>query len=1083
MDVDDSSRNDDASSSTLADYTSTLPEPLRTFAIRASFSSPSSDDDGEGNNHDDDGLDELELSVRGHLLELVDRLLLLLPSSARAGDAEDERCGIIVDEISLFLKNVTSLCIEAAMASSSRSAGAIVVPPSSRLASIKKLPFAVLEDAVDTLPLRHMHALWSGWSTKKSTSSNLSHVSSYAVTHLCSSHLFDNVSTKLSLLKVCNKMLKKIGTHRGDSGGGGGANGDEDVGYAEFAGGIMILLSTVFPLGERSAVNVLGTFNIGNVTKCDDDDDNNNDNDENHETIMTGNNGKDVTTTTTNEGTKKTSQLSLDNGIVDDNIGSSYEFYRKFWGLQRIFSNPHGTILQSRGGGGGGGGLNITAAGEACDTFFKDVMHILTVLEAIPVLIETATTTTGVGHNDIMVDDSSNSSSVGAATTTTVHHHHKYLTSRGLLPLQLRDSQLRMHFLIQLLIALSHLSSPNVTLPGTSVAEIRRRRQLTLAEGRAMQLLRSTTMLPPPIRSGERVARCVKWMLNDRETMWRAWKRAKCMPALDKVGSGTTMTAKTDGLVIREALLIGRKRKADAALLIVSADTTMMDTATADDDNDITIANLSIHTGRITGSLPTLVTLLEPYVEALDPENGIEGEYHPRNDKVYCWRALRMLARDQSEFGGQLQRFNMLRMRDGDFEVIVRDMWQKESRGDIGGSVLHVEYYAEKTEERHNSIGGEDDKVGGGGGDDEIMDDVSVGTTEEVAQARLEKGADFKKAAMKEASMMEDEMLNEGKDTAIDDEITQEDKDSKMNPQICVANANANASPDKNIKVLKQVLKNVVEATSEDAMGNVPDDEEEKLLSVLENIPEVEGTTKESSSLDNDINHNGNSFSPGGAIFKSKTWIRNDDKTTTSTIIPKVVDPAFNNKWTRNGDKSLASKEMSKKASDSTFSGKVDKEQNVESKSSPSRAKFIPAQKVQEERQKKFEPRSTSSRNDGKKRNQGDDIDTSQQSKHAKWEGRPAHHRGGSADSGKNRDSNSRSPALNNTNNPPSGNGNDEGAVGPPSQQGRGGWEPPRGRGGGREGSQGRGTGRGRGYQNNRGKQDRSNDSGGRDRR
>ena len=509
----------------------------------------------------------------------------------------------------------------------------------------------------------------------------------------------------------------------------------------------------------------------------------------------------------------------------------------------------------------------------------------------------------------------------------------------------------------------------------------------------------------------------------------------------------------------------------------------MMDTATADDDNnDITITNLSIHAGRITQSLPTLVTLLEPYVEALDPENGIEGEYHPRNDKVYCWRALRMLARDQSEFGGQLQRFNMLRMRDGDFEGIVRDMWQKESRGDIGGSVVDEEYYAEKTEGRHNSIGGEDDKVGGGGGDDEIMDDVSVGTTEEVTQARLEKGADFKKAAMKEASMMEEEMLNEGKDKAIDDEITQEDKDSKMNPQICVANA---ASPDKNIKVLKQVLKNVVEATSEDAMGNVPDDDdEEKLLSVLENIPEVEGTTKESSSPDDDINHNGNSFAPGGAIFKSKTWTRNDDKTTTSTIIPKVVDPAFNNKWTRNRDKSLASKEMSKKASDSTFSGKMDKEQNVESKSSPSRAKFIPAQKVQEERQKKFEPRSTSSgRNDGKKRNQGDDIDSSQQSKHAKWEGRPAHHRGGSADSGKNRDSNSRSPALNNTNNPPSGSGNDDGAAGPPSQQGRGGWEPPRGRGGGREGSQGRGTGRGRGYQNNRGKQDRSNDSGGRDRR
>ena len=75
MDV-DSSQNDDASSSTLTDYMPTLPEPLRTFAIRASFSPPS-DNDGvsERNNYDDvdDKLDELELSIRGHfLLELVD---------------------------------------------------------------------------------------------------------------------------------------------------------------------------------------------------------------------------------------------------------------------------------------------------------------------------------------------------------------------------------------------------------------------------------------------------------------------------------------------------------------------------------------------------------------------------------------------------------------------------------------------------------------------------------------------------------------------------------------------------------------------------------------------------------------------------------------------------------------------------------------------------------------------------------------------------------------------------------------------------------------------------------------------------
>ena len=31
------------------------------------------------------------------------------------------------------------------------------------------------------------------------------------------------------------------------------------------------------------------------------------------------------------------------------------------------------------------------------------------------------------------------------------------------------------------------------------------------------------------------------------------------------------------------------------------------------------------------------------YEAAQDPENDIEDEYHPKHDKVYCWRALRLI--------------------------------------------------------------------------------------------------------------------------------------------------------------------------------------------------------------------------------------------------------------------------------------------------------------------------------------------------------------------------------------------------------------------------------------------------------
>ena len=42
-------------------------------------------------------------------------------------------------------------------------------------------------------------------------------------------------------------------------------------------------------------------------------------------------------------------------------------------------------------------------------------------------------------------------------------------------------------------------------------------------------------------------------------------------------------------------------------------------------------------------SRPELTDLLKPMQEALDPDNGIEAEYWPSTNKVYVWRAFRLL--------------------------------------------------------------------------------------------------------------------------------------------------------------------------------------------------------------------------------------------------------------------------------------------------------------------------------------------------------------------------------------------------------------------------------------------------------
>mmetsp|Transcript_17174 Transcript_17174/g.59242 ORF Transcript_17174/g.59242 Transcript_17174/m.59242 type:complete len:101 (+) Transcript_17174:5931-6233(+) len=46
---------------------------------------------------------------------------------------------------------------------------------------------------------------------------------------------------------------------------------------------------------------------------------------------------------------------------------------------------------------------------------------------------------------------------------------------------------------------------------------------------------------------------------------------------------------------------------------------------------------------RLADAVPSIEAFLEAYEIAEDPENSIEEEYHPKHDKVYCWRALRLV--------------------------------------------------------------------------------------------------------------------------------------------------------------------------------------------------------------------------------------------------------------------------------------------------------------------------------------------------------------------------------------------------------------------------------------------------------
>ena len=41
---------------------------------------------------------------------------------------------------------------------------------------------------------------------------------------------------------------------------------------------------------------------------------------------------------------------------------------------------------------------------------------------------------------------------------------------------------------------------------------------------------------------------------------------------------------------------------------------------------------------------------MKRFIEAEDPENGIEDEYHPKHEEVYCWRARRLMSKKKIRY-------------------------------------------------------------------------------------------------------------------------------------------------------------------------------------------------------------------------------------------------------------------------------------------------------------------------------------------------------------------------------------------------------------------------------------------------
>ena len=151
------------------------------------------------------------------------------------------------------------------------------------------------------------------------------------------------------------------------------------------------------------------------------------------------------------------------------------------------------------------------------------------------------------------------------------------------------------------------------------------RQQVDSLKERCVELLRA---IPP---GGQKFAAAVLSML-EREEHWIRWKANGCQ-AFDKAAA----------LTKEEGAGAGRKRKSAGGVgggkkvMLGNAALTKLWNMGGNELDDIAKRQQEL--------MPGLDDYLKPVYEQADPEAGIEEEYKVKNDKAFCWKAFRLIAK------------------------------------------------------------------------------------------------------------------------------------------------------------------------------------------------------------------------------------------------------------------------------------------------------------------------------------------------------------------------------------------------------------------------------------------------------
>ncbi len=529
--------------------------------------------------------------------------------------------------------------------------------PLESVKSIRKVPYLLLEDYLDGQPVTCLATLWDVLMTP--------------LTPLLTSEVLFMYGKTL-LLRLCNSLLRRLSR----------------VCDTEVCGRIKMFLAASFPINERSAINLTGRHNTDNITMYEKDSDS--------YTLSakaaTGDvadvsgddadvTGNDADINTHNSYSMKPSSLSkdpmfrfrLDRDDMKDSLAESkrpviHDDYLSFWTLQDLMvidqkSNDSLrlidccknalTLIES---------IENDIISEACVTHSVTRLTSMKAAEKAPLLNEhrqdTAKSST---INDRAIDNK----------TANYYRSVKYLTSADLLPLELRDPAFRQQIAAQVLFACQSLrihqrnlakeyttkvsvddkerknnkkfdvsdtmkvdndtnkdKSEKVTEIGDSYKdpiEVERwiAGQLRLVEDRSFDIIEAEPL-------GKITAANLRRILLS-ELFWAEWKIEQC-PSFSK-----------------EAIAISQDIFIIAAKKLKNTDEIPIDTLKSAVERICSYNFPKVSDAfkekleYLEATIPSFDSYLQDYIDADDPECGIEDEYHPRHNGIYCWSARRLL--------------------------------------------------------------------------------------------------------------------------------------------------------------------------------------------------------------------------------------------------------------------------------------------------------------------------------------------------------------------------------------------------------------------------------------------------------